>query len=267
MAFSMQASPSRVSFYMRINKLKMKAIFWLIFSGVTFLAAFSAFAVHPPEIQKALTNGRLMCHNIFHANAALLIPMMDYYRGEETGAVVDPLLTHSWAVKGHLSKSAIKDKWKVEYFDENVRAQYEVHFKDGKFYDPQGKLYESAYDPVDLFYEESLFVIDKDFRFFILPMQERGRYHHSSLSAGDDIAFAGTISIAMGMIREISANSGHYKPSAQHALKVLAEMKRRGIDLTNVKLHGQAAYELSHSHSLTAKEIEELLQKLSSAAH
>lgn len=247
---------------MRINKLKLRAIFWLIFSGVTFLAAFSAFAVHPPEIQRALTNGRLMCQNIFHVNVGLLIPMMDYYRGEETGTVIDPLLTHSWAIKGHLSKSSIADKWKVEYFDESTKAQYEVHFRDGKLYDPNGKLYESAYDPVDLFYEESLFVIDKDFRFFILPMQERGRYHHSSLSSGDDIVFAGTISINTGVIREISANSGHYKPSAQQTLRVLAEMKKRGYNLGSIKLHGQTAYELGHSHSLTAKEIDQLLTNL-----
>lgn len=243
----------------------MRFQIWNILVTVTLFAALGANANQPPEVKKALSNGRLMCQNLFHANAHLLIPMMDYYRGEETGAVVDPLLTHSWAIRGHLSKSPIKDHWKVEYFSESQRAQYEIFPKAGKIYDHQGNIFESKYDPVDQFYEDSLFIVDKDFRFFVLPIQERGRYHHSSLSSGDDVIFAGTISVMDGVIHEISANSGHYKPSALQTLRVLSLMKKKGIDLQSIKLHGPTAVELGNSHALNSKEVEALLSRFDSA--
>ena len=66
-----------------------------------------------------------------------------------------------------------------------------------------------------------------------------GKYHHSSLLAGANVAGAGELRVLAGKLVEISNKSGHYTPAASHLIQVLYLLKKRGVDLhsTKVKLH------------------------------
>lgn len=186
----------------------------------------------------------LQCSSLFLPHSDLLIAMNPKYRGENEGRYLDPIT---------------KNPWRVKYLAGAERRQYEVLWKDGRFVNQQGKKIESEFDPESMSFDNGLFVIDKNFRMFLLPFESRGEYHHSSLSRGEDVIFAGTAAFSNGVLRELSNSSGHYKPSAEHTRTVLLELKKRGIDLSQTKLRGQAARDLKNSFSVSPKELTELL--------
>ena len=116
-------------------------------------------------------------------------------------------------------------------------------------------------------FEHHLFIVDQQLRIFILPFEERGKFHHSSLSAGENILFAGTLGLHQGVLREISDKSGHYRPDTQQTLKVLKLLQNQGLDLSQTKLYGYAAQEIGKSHILTSGQLKEVLFNLPEVRH
>jgi hypothetical protein len=55
-------------------------------------------------------------------------------------------------------------------------------------------------------------------------------FHHSSFFAGGDIASAGKIEVASGLLLRNNSKSGHYKPTKAHNDQFILEIKERGID-------------------------------------
>lgn len=193
----------------------------------------------------ALANGHpLQCQNIFHPNSSLLIAMNPEYRGENTGKYTDPVT---------------KTKWNVKYYTSSELKQYEVIPRDNLLTNSSGKKISSEFDAEAMSFEHGLFVIDKNYRMYLLPFEIRGTYHHSSLSRGDDIIFAGTAAFHNGILKELSNSSGHYKPSSQQTLVVLKQLSRRGINLSETSLSGQAAEDLTGTYSIGPKELRSLL--------
>lgn len=207
----------------------------LVTAALLLLGSFGA---------RAATHFSKQCSSVFHANSALLIPMNPQYRGEDQGLYKDPLTGQPW---------------KVKYFRGTERQRFELRLKDGFFLDSQGRKFETEFDSENSEFKQGLLVIDKDFRFYLLPFESRGEYHHSSLSRGEDVIFAGTASFVGGTLREISNMSGHYKPDGRQTLKVLTRLKDLGARLEQTHLTGQAAMELTGSHSASAREIKSLI--------
>ncbi|WP_134768551.1 hypothetical protein [Nocardioides sp. 1609] len=58
-----------------------------------------------------------------------------------------------------------------------------------------------------------------------------GKYHHSSLLAGEDVAMAGEIRVENGVIKEMSAKSGHYRPKRENCVQFLHWLEKDGIPL------------------------------------
>jgi hypothetical protein len=180
------------------------------------------------------------CQELFSDNGPALIPMNPLYRGEEKGLYVDPLT---------------KTPWRVRYFSEKVKARFELFIRDGLLVDKDGNKAQSAYDHESMSWENALIVIDASHRIFHLPFEIRGRYHHSSLSAGKDVIFAGTAAFHQGFLRELSDRSGHYKPNSQQALSALRDLTSRGLDISQLRLTGYFVKEVSPHISLSPREV------------
>jgi hypothetical protein len=70
-----------------------------------------------------------------------------------------------------------------------------------------------------------------------------GKYHHSSLLAGADVASAGMMRVENGALRELSNHSGHYAPTLIHVLQILQRLEKKGVPLTfdlNIQAGGVA---------------------------
>lgn len=210
----------------------------------SLVALFAAF-LFVSSLSQAQSS---QCHAVFLSIPAQRLPLISMdsrYVGEDKGLYVDPVT---------------KKPWQVKYFTESERQNYELVIKDKLLWGRDGKKAESEFDPEGMSFENSLLVIDRDHRIFALPFEERGKFHHSSLSAGEEVLFAGTIAFAGGRVREISDRSGHYKPTAQQVLLVLKDLQRRGLDLSGMKLSGHVAQELGNTYVMTPKEVAPFLQ-------
>ncbi|HEU5005882.1 MAG TPA: DUF4157 domain-containing protein [Jatrophihabitantaceae bacterium] len=59
-----------------------------------------------------------------------------------------------------------------------------------------------------------------------------GKYHHSSLLAGQDVSMGGEMKVTAGKIDWMSNKSGHYNPSATHFVQFLSFLKKDGLDMS-----------------------------------
>lgn len=178
------------------------------------------------------------------------LPMLETYRGEERGLYLDPLTNKPWAVK---------------YFSPVERAQFEMHLKEGLFLNSKGEKMDSPYDNEALSHDTGLIVIDANKKLFFLPFEVRGKYHHSSLTAGKKVLFAGMASFSNGALNELNSDSGHYKPNSIQTLKTIRMLHEEGVNLNRLKITGRAAYDLSKTYSLSYKELTVLFPKLFSS--
>jgi hypothetical protein len=198
---------------------------------------------------RATAFGQNQCRQIFEYSDVIsssipTIKMSEQYAGENKGLYLDPLT---------------KSKWKVIYFSEAEKKRFEVVYKNNLFWSPDGKKANSEFDSEALSFHHSLIVIDKTFKIFTLPFEERGKYHHSSLTSGEDILFAGTAAFSEGKLRELSDLSGHYKPTPEQTILILKELRRRGVDLSHLKVSGRISQVLRHTPMLMPHEVQELL--------
>lgn len=213
----------------------------LVPQGPLFAALLLASLSSPALAQQTCES----VFSIFSTRGVPLIAMDSRYRGEEHGLYVDPVT---------------KVPWKVKYFTATELRSFELIPKGKLLWTSAGKKAESEFDAESMSFESSLVVIDRDHRIFALPFEERGRFHHSSLSAGQEVVFAGTMALSGGRIRELSDASGHYKPSVDQTLRVLKEFQRMGLDLSSMKLSGRIASVLGNTPVMTPKEVAAFLQ-------
>lgn len=72
-----------------------------------------------------------------------------------------------------------------------------------------------------------------------------GKYHHTSLLAGGNVALGGEMVVHGGTIRSMTNKSGHYSPSPAHLRQFLHILQKKGVPLNfqiwGFGLHDQAA--------------------------
>lgn len=175
------------------------------------------------------------------------IPMNPQYRGENRGLYVDPIM---------------KVPWMVKYFKNKERRQFELTERNGLLWDVQGEKADSVYDGNALHFQSSLIVITKDREIFVMPFEERGKYHHSSLSRGENVLFAGTATFSAGRIRSLSDQSGHYKPDGFQSLLALRTLYLMGVDLSQMRLEGNVVIQHFKTYSMTPAEVRNKLNLL-----
>ena len=219
------------------------------FLGVRLvLAVFLVVFLGTPSLSVAQAP---QCLELFAESNPALIPMNPLYTGEEKGLYIDPLT---------------KAPWRVRYFSEKLKARFELFIRDGILVDKEGAKAQSPYDHESMSWENALIIIDASHRIFHLPFERRGRYHHSSLSAGQDVIFAGTAAFHQGYIRELSDRSGHYKPNTPQTLAALKDLAAKGLDIRQLRLTGHFVKEATPHISLSPREVPKYFPELFSPA-
>lgn len=168
------------------------------------------------------------------------VQMDKTYLGENSGQYSDPVT---------------RAVWKVKYFTAEELRQYKLTPQGKVLVDFMGKKAESAFDADSLHFDSSLIVINKNREILVLPFEERGRFHHSSLTAGQEVIFAGTATFANGKLRSLSDMSGHYKPDALQFLVALRTLFKMGVDMTQLRVEGHLAQDVFGTASMTQAEV------------
>lgn len=71
---------------------------------------------------------------------------------------------------------------------------------------------------------------------FYAAMERKHQVHHTSLSGGQSVDMAGTITIKDGLLTTISFISGHYRPTIQQAITFLHSLDQQNLDLSAIKI-------------------------------
>jgi uncharacterized Zn-binding protein involved in type VI secretion len=115
----------------------------------------------------------------------------------------------------------------VKYLSPTERAKTKLHFKDGKVYTDKGRLFDTS----DANGGRAIFVMDDSGNFYASNIHDVGEFHHSSLMAGKPVAAAGELDVTEGVITGISNRSGHYKPSHDHLMQAVKELRENKVDM------------------------------------
>lgn len=74
----------------------------------------------------------------------------------------------------------------------------------------------------------------KGFDFFGDISDDAARVHHTTMTAGQDVAAAGEIEVDQGQLRMMSNRSGHYLPPAAALHQAVSQLDRAGVELGGV---------------------------------
>lgn len=130
----------------------------------------------------------------------------------------------------------------VPYFDPETRKQFQVHFNNGKLHhlSDQGLVPICTDKVLDNQREREgyrLYVLDIHGNFYVdnWPDVTPDSFCHSSFLSGETVQCAGLIKIENGTLKEISIESGHYRPKPDHLLKTLNILQNNHrVDLSSV---------------------------------
>jgi hypothetical protein len=132
-------------------------------------------------------------------------------------------------------------------------AEIKKHFSDKRkmdFREPRaglgGQVLEGAGDLSQYWGENSLIwvcAVDSESRkpSFYSHVGKIGRFHHSSLVAGEDVVGAGEWIVVNGKLTKISANSGHYQPTLTFLQQSIGYMTEALHQDTQVLLYNTAS--------------------------
>ncbi|MGW1742618.1 hypothetical protein ACWCPQ_27865 [Nocardia sp. NPDC001965] len=124
----------------------------------------------------------------------------------------------------------------VKYLTEEERRRYEIRVIDEKLYDSDNKLYDTT-KAKSLFWgskSSATFVMDAEGRLYSSLISEAGVFQHSSYLAGGPVAGAGTIRVEKGVLKELTNESGHYKPNRAMTIQVAQRLHELGVPMRDV---------------------------------
>ncbi|XP_051113901.1 IQ domain-containing protein IQM3-like [Andrographis paniculata] len=118
----------------------------------------------------------------------------------------------------------------IKYLGPQEREHYEYAIVDGKILNKQtGK-------PLDTIKGSKwIFVMSTSKRLYA-GEKKKGLFHHSSFLAGGATVAAGRLEAENGVLKSISAYSGHYKPSDNSLDGFLSFLRENGVDLDDVEV-------------------------------
>lgn len=197
------------------------------------------------SITQFLHAGTLECTDLFNRSPQNLLSMQSHYIGENLGHYYDKLT---------------KKYWKVHYFSDAELESLTLTIRESAIYNFKKEKYSTEFDPELGTYKEALVVLTAEKKLLILPYEARGVYHHSSLSRGQKVLFAGTITIANGQIISLTDLSGHYKPSFESLIYFIKHLESYHLDLRQTLISGFNVYHKTRQHSLTYNELKKLFK-------
>lgn len=195
-----------------------------------------------------VTQANPLCQQLFtDFKMTQIIPMKSQYIGEDKGLFFDP---------------QTKKPWGVKYFTPQELAPYKLHIQNNKLMDYKNNLVSTAFEDKEGWdFKEGLIVLTTDYKLYFSPIEERGRLHHSSLTAGKEVLFAGMLALDHGDIYYLSDRSGHYKPNAKSVMEFINYLESLGLNLNNMKISGYATENLFDKYSMNYNEWKRGLEK------
>ncbi|WVZ55607.1 hypothetical protein U9M48_006247 [Paspalum notatum var. saurae] len=154
-------------------------------------------------------------------------------------------------------------RWKllqqcIRYLGPKEREIYEVMVEDGKMmYKLSRKMVDTFEGPKDA---KWIFVLSTT-RILYIGVKSKGTFQHSSFLAGGATSAAGRLILENGILRAVWPHSGHYRPTEANFREFMNYLKKRNVDLTNVKLspsegeedewfrHRGSLFQLNHHHT------------------
>ena len=190
----------------------------------------------------AKTLGQEQCLSLFISNLTLL-QMQSQYIGEDQGLYFDKIT---------------RKHWKVKYFSPAEKRKYQLIINNKRLTDLNKNKYSSEFDFKTGLFTDGLVILDLEQNIYLLPFEERGLYHHSSLSNGQNVFFAGTMTVSDGLVISISDLSGHYKPNISALQQFIHYLESSGLDLRYANISGYNVLKKFKQHSMTYKEWKKL---------
>lgn len=149
----------------------------------------------------------------------------------------------------YYGEDSLSQSTPVKYFTQQERSNTQIILKDGLFYDQQGKLVNTINsDAIGQYAYSFLYVVDLDYNFYVIGKEfgDTLATNHSSVLAGKPVKCAGYLCIVDGKLKSISNASGHYQPSEDALIELIAQLHRNGIprDSYEVKFQGTRSLRL-----------------------
>jgi len=140
-------------------------------------------------------------------------PLLQKYKGEDNPS--DPQRWNAPSVCQYLTPKQLED--------------YELAVVNNLLvYKKSGKIFDSA--EANTHWGSSIFVMDSKGGIYVSNIQTPLEFHHSSLLAGQQVAAAGELNVAQGMLLEVSNKSGHYAPTQKLNNQLFTELEAKGMD-------------------------------------
>jgi hypothetical protein len=130
----------------------------------------------------------------------------------------------------------------VSYLGDAQRAKLQLTVRDGRIYDANGQLADTRGATTTVIGSrpnEAIYVMDSNGNIYASNYQATGRFHHSSLAGGQDVAAAGTIEITDGRIVRITNVSGHYKPGDWQTMQLVENLRAQGYNMHGVEIYDE----------------------------
>uniref|UniRef100_A0A7N0TJD5 Uncharacterized protein n=1 Tax=Kalanchoe fedtschenkoi TaxID=63787 RepID=A0A7N0TJD5_KALFE len=117
---------------------------------------------------------------------------------------------------------------RVRYLCPAEREAYEVLFDEGKL---RNKMSSQLIDTSGG--SKWIFVLSTSKTLYV-GKKKKGLFHHSSFLAGGAISAAGRVSVENGVLKAISRQSGHYRPTEENFKYFISFLEENNVDLTVV---------------------------------
>lgn len=116
----------------------------------------------------------------------------------------------------------------VIYYTESQSATLALSVVGGKLYQGNTLFDTTDADPSHSFAHTSIFVMDMNGIVYASKQFKPFMFHHSTILAGRDVAFAGEMQVEKGVIKKISNCSGHYMPDIKFASQFKTSLNKQG---------------------------------------
>ncbi|KAG7560642.1 IQ motif EF-hand binding site [Arabidopsis thaliana x Arabidopsis arenosa] len=122
----------------------------------------------------------------------------------------------------------------IRYLGPQEREEYEYVIKEGKIvHKLTGKFLHTMHGSEGT---KWIFVMST-FKKLYAGLKKKGRFHHSSFLAGGATLAAGRVIVDNGVLKTISAYSGHYRPSDDSLDTFLGFLRENAVNLDDVEVH------------------------------
>lgn len=129
----------------------------------------------------------------------------------------------------------------VPYLAPAQQLEQTLKVVDGRFLNAQGQPMTTRH--------AHLMVVNPSGDMIAMARPASGIFHHSSLSAGEDVSMAGYVELNEGKLNKVTNTSGHYQPPLPSFEKLLRHWMDQGVDLKEAMVGFQVSITSSKSET------------------